>query len=146
MTISGYFEKIFSSDCRLSDPKIIERRLVICIRGIGVIEGHPLFEKLGHGAIRYFRTGHFIFDDVQSSIRKLTDFIGDPADRKFSNPYILNDGPFPKSSMTTQVFRFEGMPEPPHAWVDWTVIAASFTLEILDARRPIWDPSIPPRR
>ena len=138
MIVSGYFENIFSSDCHLSDPKITDARLVVCVRDIGVIAGHPLYEKIGHSAIRFFRNGHLIFDGVEASLRELTEFIGNPKDRVFSEPRLIKDGPFPKRSQPTMVFRFEGAPNLPYSWVDWTVIAASFSLEILDSREPSW--------
>jgi hypothetical protein len=139
MIVSGHFNKIFSTDCDLSDPKITGGRLIVFVQGIGVIPGHPFFEKIGPSQIRYFRSGHLIFDGVEDSLRELTDFVGDPRDRKVTKPYVVKDGPFPKPAQATQVFRFEGRPKP-HAWVDWTVMAVSFTLEILDARQPPWDP------
>lgn len=138
MLVSGYFDKLFFSDCSVSDPKIAGGKMIVCVRNIGVIEGHPLFERTGSGHIRYFRSSHLVFDDVESSLRELTDFVGDPRDRKFSKPYHVNDGPFPKPAGATRVFRFEGSPQPPHSWVDWTVTAASFTLEVLDIREPSW--------
>lgn len=136
MTVSGFFDKIFSTDCRVSDPKIADARLIVCVRNIGVIAGHPLYEQIGHSHVRYFRRGHLIFDGVEASLRELTEFVGDPRNRKFSKPHVVKDGPFPRPTEPTQVFRFEGAPELPYSWVDWTVIAASFTLEILDASCP----------
>jgi hypothetical protein len=137
--VHGYFEKIFFPDCNVSGPKIIDKRLVVCVQGIGVIRSHPLYEPLGGRGVRYFRSGHLIFDDVQESLRELTEFIGDPKDRKFGKPYLVKDGPFPKPAQPTQIFRFEGTPALPYCWVDWTVVAVSFSLEILDSRRPSWD-------
>lgn len=138
MIVSGYFEKLFSTDCQVSDPITGQSRLVVSVSGLGVIAGHPLYEKVGHGAIRYFRAANLIFDGVEESTRELTDVSGTAPDVKFSKPYIVKDGPFARSLRAACVFQFEGVHATSGAWVDWIVRANSFALEVLDGREPTW--------
>ena len=130
MIISGHFDKIFSEDCFFSGPKINNGTLIICVRNIGVISGHPLFPASWQTAIRYFAAGHFIFDGVEASIREISEYEVSRHVNKFKPKRTIQDGPFIVTAGKKESFRFMGVLDSPPAWTDWTVIADSFSLEI----------------
>jgi hypothetical protein len=137
MLVHGHFDKIFSCDCTISEPLISGSKMTLPVKDIGVIDGHPLFEKLPHSAIRYFRLANLIFDGVASSVRQVSEAVCEPGERAFRH-FSRHDGPFPVVTASTQPFSFEGAVELPGGSVDWTVIAVSFSLEVLDNRPPEW--------
>ena|SRR2546423_10324517 len=132
MLVKGYFGKIFTEDCDLSNPKIDASKLVICVRNIGVISGHPLHDKRTSKAIKYFNSGHLIFEGVEASMREIAEYEISPKVNKFKPKRSIQDGPFPEVTGPTEVFRFMGVLDSPRAWTDWTVVAISFSLEIPD--------------
>jgi|GEM_PF-4013357 hypothetical protein len=132
MLVPGFFDKLFTEDCELSNPKIIGDRLIICVRNIGVISGHPLHNKQKSRSIEYFKAGHFVFEGVEASVREVSEYEISPAVNKFKPKRLIHDGPFPAVAASKEVFRFMGVLDSPRAWTDWTVVAASFSLEIPD--------------
>jgi hypothetical protein len=132
MTVFGYFDKIFSEDCNLSNSKVEGCTIVICVRNIGVIFGHPFYEKVSSGAVKYFPSSHLIFEGVESSLREIFEYEISPKVNKFKPRRIIQDGPFPRVEGPKESFRFMGVLDSPRAWTDWTVVAVSFRLEILD--------------
>jgi hypothetical protein len=132
MIIPGYFGKVFSEDCDLSNPKIEGSTLVICVRNIGVISGHPLYEKSESSGVKYFGNGHLIFEGVEASMREISEYEINSKVDKFKPKRIIQDGPFPKVEGAKEAFRFMGVLDIPRAWTDWTVIAVSFALDIPD--------------
>ena|SRR6185312_8142799 len=137
MLVHGHFDKVFSCDCKITEPLVSGSRLTVPVKDIGVIDGHPLFEKRPHRSIRYFRFSNLIFDGVTSSVRRISESIGDPSERRFRH-FNRHDGPFPPMTGSTENFSFEGAMELPAGGIDWTIIAVSFSLEILDERPPEW--------
>jgi len=130
MIIPGYFEKIFSEDCNLSNPKIEGSRIIICVRNIGVIRGHPLHQEGGPAGVKYFSSGHLIFEGVEASMRELSEYAVKPNVNQFKSKRVIQDGPFPRVEGNKETFRFMGVLDSPRAWTDWTVLAAKFSLEV----------------
>lgn len=132
MTVPGYFDKIFSEDCHLSNPKIEDCKIAICVRNIGVIFGHPSYEKVPSGGVHYFQSDYLIFEGVEASVREIYEYEINPKVNKFKPMRIIQDGPFRRVEGPKETFRFVGVLDSPCAWTDWTVVAVSFKLEILD--------------
>jgi len=132
MIIKGYFDHIFTEDCDLSNPKIDASTLVICVRNIGVIVGHPLHDNGKSRGVQYFNSGHLIFEGVVASTREISEYEINPTVNKFKPKRLIQDGPFPALTGSTEAFRFMGILDSPRAWTDWSVVAISFSLEIAD--------------
>jgi hypothetical protein len=93
------------------------------------MKGHPARTAPGENLV-YVPRCHFVFDQVSSSVRTLSPYIGNPKLGKFAERYAEQDGPFSQKN-NAQEYAFEGVLEDPYAWIDWIVRAGSFTLEIL---------------
>jgi hypothetical protein len=130
MVIREHFDTVFSEDCYLGNSSIEGSRLAICVRNIGVAEGHPLHKRQPHSAILYFETGRLIFEGVGASSREIYVYEVNPQINGFKPKRLIEDGPFPAVSGPNRTFRFLGVLDSPSAFADWTVVAQSFSLEI----------------
>jgi len=126
---SENFDLLFTTDCRYSRPKIAGDTLRICVKDLGLMDGHPARTAPAANLV-YVPRCHFIFNRVSYSVRTLSPYIGDPKLGKFAQQYTEQDGPFSQKN-NSQEYAFEGVLEDPAAWIDWIVRAGSFTLEIL---------------
>jgi hypothetical protein len=127
--ISEYFDLLFTTDCRYSRPKVAGDTLRICVKNLGLMKGHPARTDPGANLV-YVPRCHFVFDQVSSSVRTLSPYIGNPKLGKFAERYAEQDGPFSQKN-SAQEYAFEGVLEDPYAWIDWIVRAESFKLELL---------------
>jgi hypothetical protein len=123
------FNFLFTTDSRYSRPNISGDSLRICVKELGLMKGHPARTDPGANLI-YVPRCHFIFDQVSSSVRTLSPYVGDPMLGNFGQQYEERDGPF-SQKVDAREYAFEGRLEVPYACVDWVVEAGSFTLEIL---------------
>ena len=108
---------------------IVEDTITICVRDLGLMEGHPLRPESSASLIKVPRC-HFIFERVSGSCRTLTPYVGDPKQGKFGETVREIDGPFPHRAFARE-YAFEGRFDQPLAWVDWVVKAEAFLLEVL---------------
>ena|SRR6266478_2587349 len=127
--IPEHFHLLFTTDCRYSRPKIVGDTLRICVKELGLMKGHPARTAPGENLI-YLQRCHFVFEQVSSSLRRVTPYIGEPRFGKFGQPYEERDGPFSQKASVRE-YAFEGRLEEPLAFVDWVVRAGSFALEII---------------
>lgn len=126
-TVQEHFNLLFTTDCQYSQPVISGDSVRICVRELGLMEGHPLRSSQGRN-LEYLRRCHFIFLGVVSSRRSVTPYIGDPKMGVFGTEHAEVDGPFSKKANTHE-YSFEGRFQHPPAWVDWVVTAETFVLE-----------------
>jgi hypothetical protein len=123
------FNFLFTTDGRYSRPKIIGDTVRICVKELGLMKGHPARTDPGRNLV-YIPRCHFVFDQVSSSVRTLSPYIGNPKLGTFAKGYREQDGPFSQNNDAKE-YAFEGVLEEPLAWIDWVVRAGSFALEIL---------------
>ena len=90
------------------------------------MKGHPLHTE-SNAELERLRSCHFVFEDVRSSVRYLTPYLGDPMLGRFGEKYTEVDGSFGGGSGGRE-YGFEGRMECPVAIVDWVIVAGSFTL------------------
>ena len=133
--IREHFDLLFTTDCRYSRPIISGDSLRICVRDLGLMEGHPLRTTRGPNLVN-LPNCHFVFEQVRSSVRNLTPYIGNPISGKFGPSYTEADGPF-SNNADSREYGFEGRLDDPPAFVDWTVNARCFMLEVPGARQGI---------
>ena len=126
--IPEHFHLLFTTDCRYSRPRITGNTVRICVKELGLMKGHPGRTAPGANLV-YVPRCHFIFDQVSSSVRSLSPYIGDPKRGNFGPQYEEHDGPF-NQTLDSREYAFEGRLEDPYAQVDWIIKAQSFTLEI----------------
>lgn len=126
-TADEHFDLLFTTDCLYSRPIISNDSIRICVRELGLMEGHPLRASPGRN-LEYLRRCHFIFRGVTSSKRSVTPYIGDPKIGVLGPEHREDDGPF-EGRTNTREYAFEGRFQDPAAWVDWVVEAEAFMLE-----------------
>jgi hypothetical protein len=127
-TIPEHFELLFTTDCRYSRPRIERDVLRICVKNLGLMQGHPARTSPGTKLV-YVPSCHFTFVQVSSSVRTLWPYIGDPKLGNFGQRLVEHDGPFVQRPDAKE-YGFEGVMEDPCGWMNWEVKAAGFTLEI----------------
>ena len=130
---AAHFRKLFFVDADLGQPNISDGTLRICVRNLGITEGHPLYRKpLQSGEyILYVPSAHLTFFGVLSSRRTMSEYIGDPRLGKFKPISEVEDGPFASHSRAVDTFNFEGVMDSPKAWVEWTIKSVSVELDVL---------------
>ena len=125
ITIHENFEKIHFTESLLGCPEIDGRTIKIRVKGLLMMRGHPL-------STPEFRPieGTLVFREVASSVRSITEYLGDPKNPDgFKEEYSVQDfDPAPTDGCTS--YSFEGVLEKPRAWVDWDIRAKSFDLII----------------
>lgn len=123
------FYEIDFYDSFLEEPQITGNDMTIRARDVILLTGlltkpkvsvTPVSECLLH------------FGGVQRSEKKIYEYIGDPAEGNFAEPYVVFDGPFAQTGDEPEHFEMEGVLEKPPSWVAWDIEAATFRLEIPD--------------
>ena len=93
----------------------------ISVTGMITLKGHPLNE----GTFRPL-AGNLVFIGVTKSIRKLTEYIGDPKHPQgFKDERVVADLDMQAQAEAKQ-FMLEGILQEPVAWAEWEVVAAGF--------------------
>ena len=126
----GDFDKLFFSESVLGKFRLNGEQLIIPIKGLFVLGGHPL-QKHSNGPY----AGEFVFCGVVESRRTVTEYVGDARNPAgFKEPYEARDAILPSvvaETRDTQEFAFEGYQAEPSAWIDdWIVRATSFLLRV----------------
>ncbi len=127
ISVPEHFEFLFTTDCHYSRPKVDRQTIIICVRGLGLMKGHPLRTESSEGLVPVPRC-HFVFEGVTSSTRRLTPYL-DAKLGVFGESYLETDitsSGKPKG----HEYVFEGRLDEPNAFVDWVIYASSFKLEI----------------
>jgi len=72
-------------------------------------------------------SGDLVFIGVTKSIRKVTEYIGDPKHPQgFQEERVVVDIDVSPDEPNVTKFMFEGILQEPVAWVEWEVVAAGF--------------------
>jgi hypothetical protein len=126
--IQGFFDKLYFSESVLGHGHMEGERLIVPIRGLFVLAGHPL-QADGGGPYE----GELVFDGVLDSRRTVTEYIGDSRKPEgFKAPREVVDEVSivqAEDVGSTQQYGFEGYQDEPSAWIDnWIVQAHSFKL------------------
>lgn len=122
--IPNFFENIFFSECFFGESVIEGGCLIIPVRGVFVMKGHPLLSD-SPGP----HNGRLIFCGVSESRRTVTEYIGSSREPEGFKPPVDLIDVFESDSRCGQVreYAFEGSQDVPSAWVDnWVVRACSF--------------------
>lgn len=128
--ISNHFNLIYFTNCNLEKPLISESKIVIPVRELGLLPGHPLNSK---GDMIFLEKSYLIFDEVKKSIRELTGYVEYPLGSHHfkpveSTPKIIIDDNFIVVNKPGNIFGLEGVLEDTLEWVDWEIESASFYL------------------
>jgi len=119
--VIGHFEELHFTESNLGAPVLEAGKLRIPVTGLLPLKGHPLDDGRFHPL-----AGALVFVGVTKSVRKLTEYIGDPKQPQgFKDERVVVDVDSPASGGTQ--FLLEGiLREPVAAWVEWEVVAAAF--------------------
>ena len=127
-SVAGHFEELDFFECYLREPVIIDRAMKVEVPNLGLFPEHPLNSST---TIAYLETGTLVFTDVVKSVRIVHAYVGEPQAGEFKAPAtVVNRSPIVPIAADTRVFAFEGVFDAPVAWIDWTVAASSFHLEV----------------
>ncbi|HYJ83819.1 MAG TPA: hypothetical protein VEW26_13375 [Allosphingosinicella sp.] len=117
------FEEIHFTECRFAAPEWRGSELVVAARSLYLCGDHPLSDE------RRPRSGLLVFGDVARSTRTVYEYSGDPA-APFRPSYVVEDGGTHEDGGDLEEYRFGGVLEEPHAWIEWTIRARRFDLEL----------------
>ncbi|WP_459204091.1 hypothetical protein ACQVRV_20940 (plasmid) [Ralstonia pseudosolanacearum] len=122
--ISGHFEDLHFTESHLGPPSVEEGVLKVPVSGLLTLRGHPLCD----GTLNPI-TGYLIFNGFSRSVRKITEYVGDPRNPLgFKEEYEVEDVfPIGQDAGGT-IYLFEGVMSEPVAWVEWEVRAKDFEL------------------
>ncbi|MFD1840614.1 hypothetical protein [Paracidovorax cattleyae] len=119
--VIGYFDELHFAESNLGTPIFEVGSMKIPVTGLLTLRGHPLND----GTFRPL-TGKLVFIGVTKSVRKLTEYIGDPKQPQgFKDERIVADLDV-QAQPEGKRFLLEGILQEPVAWVDWEVVAAGF--------------------
>ena len=126
MLVKENFELMHFTESNIGKVHIHGNDLTVPVENIFVLGSHPLCER---GAGPY--SGKFVFHNVHSSKRELTEYIGDPKNPEgFKDPYVVEDISEKLEGLERcKEYAFEGITDDPVAWVDWCIKAESFEFE-----------------
>lgn len=122
--ISGHFEDLHFTESHLGPPRVEGGVLKVPVSGLLTLRGHPLCD----GTLNPI-SGYLVFNGVSRSVRKITEYIGDPRNPLgFKEEYEMEDVlPIGQDAGGT-IYLFEGIMREPVAWVEWEVRAKGFEL------------------
>ncbi|MFM6399590.1 hypothetical protein [Planktothrix sp.] len=128
--IKNHFDLLYFTNCNFYIPLILDSKIVIPTRQLGLLPSHPLNPK---NEINFLPASYLIFDGVKSSVRQLTGYVEEtPGSHHFKplqeNPRIVINDDFLDVSKTVSLFGLEGAFDDPLEWVDWEIESASFYL------------------
>lgn len=121
------FYEIDFYDSFLSEPHIVDNTMTIEARDVILLAGLLFKPKM---IVTPISECVLYFEGVQRSEKKIYEYVGNPADGRFAEPYTLFDGPFPQTNNEVEHFEMEGVIMQPKAWVAWNIEAASFCLRV----------------
>jgi hypothetical protein len=126
MIAKGDFDKIDFFDCYLGEPSRTGDVVLVPVRHILLLPGHPLNQANSAMTIEKCALH---FSGVRGWERRLRLYLGDPRDGRFGDERIEREGPLP-TDHDVRSFYFEGMSESPPAFVSWHVEAGDCAIEV----------------
>jgi hypothetical protein len=114
------FDSLFFTESTLGDATMSGADLVIPIGGLFRL-GESSQARADHPV-----SGRLIFKGAQRSVRKVTEYIGDPRRPGGFKEPRLEERDLAAASGDVHEYAFEGLQLAPMAWVDWTVTARAF--------------------
>ncbi|MGA3892033.1 hypothetical protein ACI2S3_25575 [Ralstonia nicotianae] len=122
--VVGHFDDLHFTESHFGPPSVEEGVLEIPVSGLLTLRGHPLCD----GTLNPIR-GYLVFNGVSKSVRKITEYIGDPrSPRGFKEEYLVEDICTIGQEAGGTTYLFEGIMREPVAWVEWEVSAKNFEL------------------
>ena len=118
------FEEIHFTESFLAAPQWRGSEMIVAARALYLCGDHPLADE------RRPRSGRLIFGDVARSTRTISEYTGLPGRDAFRPSYVVEDGGTRGEGDDLTEYRFGGVAEEPHAWLEWTIRARWFDLEI----------------
>lgn len=121
------FYEIDFYDSFLGEPQIVQNTMTIEARDIILLAGllfKPRVEVVPISECELY------FEGVRRSEKKLYEYVGNPADGRFADPYTIFDGPFEQTAGELEHFEMEGVILQPRAWIAWNIEAATFRLRV----------------
>lgn len=114
-------------DSFLGEPQIVANTMTIEARDVILLAGLLFKSKM---VVVPIAQCELYFEGVQRSEKKIYEYIGNPADGRFAEPYTVFDGPFEQTGSNPEHFEMEGVIMQPKAWIAWNIEAASFRLRV----------------
>jgi hypothetical protein len=118
------FEEIHFTESFLAVPEWRGSEMIVAARALILFGEQPLADE------RRLRSGLLIFGDVARSTRTVYEYKADRREGHFHPGYEVEDGGTRADGDDLTQYRFGGVLEDPHAWLEWTIRARWFDLEL----------------
>ena len=127
MKTAEYFDEIHFTECDLSIKLISQDEIVIDIDNLEISETHPLFASVGNK----IKKSRLKFYDICSSEREIFEYKRDRYTNDFKGKRVEKDVEEQSFKSGVNTYYIEGILDEPEAWIEWTIAAHRFDLEIL---------------
>ncbi|MEM6737958.1 MAG: hypothetical protein AAF620_18005 [Bacteroidota bacterium] len=127
MKTAEYFDEIHFTECDLSIRLISKDEIVIDIDNLEISKTHPLFASVGNK----IKKSLLKFYDICSSEREIFEYKKDRYTNDFKEKRVEKDVEEQSFKSGANTYYIEGILDEPEAWVEWTIKANRFDLEIL---------------
>jgi hypothetical protein len=129
------FEHFDFTESYIDVPEISQTSIRVPVRKFVILGGHPDYPKTTH-----FKRCVLVFEKVVSSKRNVSKY-GAPKEKDnkliydIESEYEVSDGPF--EQVEEEVFLHHlagvfGVPEVPHGWLNWDIVASSVRMEDIE--------------
>lgn len=118
------FEEVDFLESFLAMPVWQGTEMIVAARAFCLCGDHELADE------RRPRSGRLVFVDVARSTRTVYEYTGERGKRGYRPGYVVEDGGTREDGGDLTEYRFGGVHEVPHAWVEWTIRALRFDLEL----------------
>ena len=136
--IQNNFDKLYTIASDYEQAIVVDDKMVIPTRNLGVIPGHPLNPTPAETI--FISECYLVFEGVKKSIRELWHYVAEPSEsghfKTVESSITIVDGPFPDIDEPVESFLIEGVMLVPHAWVSWEIESVSFYLEMESTNQP----------
>jgi hypothetical protein len=118
------FEEIHFTESFLAVPEWRGTEMVVAATDLYLCGDHPLADE------RRPRSGVLIFGDVARSTRTIYEYDREKGRGAFRPTYVVEDGSTRGEGEDLEEYRFGGLLDDRSAWIEWTIRARYFDLEM----------------
>ena len=124
-SVSGFFDELHFTECFLGEPEWRGPDMIVPVRAVFACGEHPLAGDDQPPA------GRLVFGAAARSARTFYEYVDDSGRIGFRpGCVVIEDGGSGDRDRDLIDYRFGGVREAPRGWLEWTVRARGFALEV----------------